>query len=100
VVGGLVMGALEKLYRQPSLFVCSMLRYLSSQLHAPLRDLEVETPRALCHAMEQMQAASPKAGVALSCTTSARLRPSSLKHTYRLLNRVHPGGLLPLQHSF
>jgi hypothetical protein len=25
MVGGLVMGALEKLYRQPSLFVCSLL---------------------------------------------------------------------------
>jgi hypothetical protein len=59
VVGGLVMGALDKLYRQPSLFVCSMLRYLSSQLHAPLRDLEVGTPCTLCHTTEQMQAALP-----------------------------------------
>jgi hypothetical protein len=26
MVGGLVMGALEKLYRQPSLFACSLLK--------------------------------------------------------------------------
>src|SRR5262249_5426979 len=46
-------------------------RYLSSQLHAPLRGLEVGTLCEPCHVTERMQAAPPKTGAALSCPTSA-----------------------------